>query len=265
MKSPKLLVILCLSLVIFTVSVSFAIEDQLASNGGVILNLNDNVTPLIENQTEETAQVDVADPLYYFNFVNFHINDKLYSWVLQPVASGYKDVIPEAVRLGVSNIFSNLRSPVNIVNNLLQLNLESLGKESFRFILNSSAGIAGIFDLSCDWLDICKREADFGQTLGHYGIGHGIYLVWPIIGPSSLRDTVGFAGDQLMSPPMYMGYFFFDFWQSAGAVAFEKNNNLSFNLGNYEALTGCAIDDPYLTVRDAYFQYRKRIVEKSFQ
>jgi phospholipid-binding lipoprotein MlaA len=237
-----------------------------ANSANVMIDITEKTPPPIEADNEEVDQHHIPDPLYYFNLINFHFNDKLYFWVLEPVASGYKYVAPEVVRLGISNFFGNLRSSINIVNNLWQLKLDRFGTELFRLVFNSTAGLGGIMDASCDWLDICKRPADFAQTLGHYGVGQGIYLVWPILGPSSSRDTSGFVVDQFMSPPTYIGCFLIpEFYQSAGAMMTERINDTSFRLGDYEALIGCAVDDKYVTVRNAYVQYMDRRVKKSFE
>lgn len=205
---------------------------------------------------------ELADPLYYSNLAFFHFNDKLYYWALEPTARGYKYVAPEIVRVGVGNFFSNLRSPVNVVNNLLQLKPAKSGLELLRFVFNSVVGVGGFYDASYDLLDLDKKEADFGQTLGYYGLGQGIYLVWPVFGPSSLRETVGFVGDQMMSPATYIGYFYLDFWESGGIMAFDKVNDTSFKLGDYEMLVGSSVD-PYGAMKDAFEQYRAKQIKKA--
>jgi phospholipid-binding lipoprotein MlaA len=98
-------------------------------------------------------------------------------------------------------------------------------------------GFGGFIDASSAVLGIEKQGADFGQTLGFYGIGQGCFLVLPIIGPTSFRDGIGFVGDQFMSPPTYLGYFFLNFWEATGSSVFEKVNDTTFKIGDYELLT----------------------------
>ncbi len=203
----------------------------------------------------------VADPLYYMNYGVFHFNDFLQVYALEPVAKGYKYITPEIARVGVGNFFNNLTAPVNMFNNLLQLKPDYSGLELLRFVINTTIGVGGFYDAADHLFDIKKKEAGFGQTLGYYGIGHGVYIVWPIFGPSSIRETVGFAGDKMMSPATYIGYFYLDFYQSASITTFEKINDTSFKLGDYKLLVGNAIE-PYDALKDAFEQYTKKRVKK---
>jgi len=216
---------------------------------------------MLEDEMAHVNSNELPDPLYPINFAMFYFNDKLQLWLLEPAAKGYKYATPEIFRLGVGNVFNNLRSPVNFLNNLLQFKLDSFGKELFRFVFNSTVGLGGICDVAYHLLDLKKQEADFGQTLGYYGVGQGIYLVWPIIGPSSLRETVGFLGDQVMSPPTYLSFFFLDFLQSSSVVTFEKINDTSFKLGDYSLLTNSSVD-PYLALKNVFEQYRAKKIRQ---
>jgi phospholipid-binding lipoprotein MlaA len=211
-----------------------------------------------DESEKETPQI--LDPLAPVNRVMFHVNDKLYFWVLKPVAQGYSIVVPELVRTGFGNAYDNLKSPARIVNNLLQLRLKRSGNELIRFLFNSVVGVGGLGDVSKGLLGIEKQEADFGQTLGRYGVGHGLYLVLPILGPSSVRDGIGLAGDTFMYPMTYVSYFYFDFWEPALLYSHEKVNDTSFRIGDYEAFKQAAID-PYVSMRDAFVQYRQKKVE----
>lgn len=217
----------------------------------------------LNEESEEEIQ-QIHDPLAPVNKVMFHVNDKLYFWALKPATQIYSHIVPEDFRILFSNAYDNLWAPARIVNNLLQLRFKSAGNELIRFLFNSFAGVGGLADAARDALGIKKQEADFGQTLGHYGVGHGFYLVLPVFGPSSLRDGVGLAGDCFMYPLTYVGTSHLTFGQSAGISAHEKVNNLSFRLGDYESFKESAID-PYVSMRDAYDQYRKKKVEKSKQ
>ena len=131
-------------------------------------------------------------PLEPFNRAMYHFNDKLYFWLLKPVAQGYGKVVPEAARVGVSNFFANLAFPIRFVNCLLQANFEGAAAELGRFTVNTLWGVGGFLDpASSKDINLSKQDEDFGQTLGAYGLGQGFFINWPIFGPSSPRDTVG--------------------------------------------------------------------------
>jgi len=218
----------------------------------------------INNDTDENddESTSIADPLYPLNKAMYHVNDKLYFWLLKPAAQGYAYVLPEFVRAGFSNAYDNLKAPARAINNLLQLRFRAAGNEFIRFFINSTCGIAGLDDIARDVLEIKKQEADFGQTLGHYGIGHGFYIVWPVLGPSSLRETVGFVGDRLMYPLTYISESDLPIEATIGISAHEKINDTSFNIGDYESFKK-AVVDPYAAMRDSFIQYRKIKVEQS--
>jgi phospholipid-binding lipoprotein MlaA len=213
-----------------------------------------------ENNGNETQSI--ADPLAPVNRAMFHVNDKLYFWVFEPVSQGYEYVVPDDVRVGFANAYDNLKAPARIVNNLLQFRFKCAGNEFIRFLVNSVVGVGGFKDIAQGVLDINKQEADFGQTLGHYGIGHGIYIVWPVFGPSSLRDTVGLVGDRLMYPLTYISSSDLPFAATVGIAAHEKVNDTSFKIGDYESFIKAAID-PYIAMRDSFVQYRWKRVEES--
>lgn len=226
---------------------------------GILLEEETNVT----NDVTEVAS-SIPDPFAPLNKAMFHINDKLYFWVLKPVTQAYSLIIPEDFRLLFSNFYDNLRSPARIVNNILQLRLKAAGNELIRFVFNSVVGFGGIADVSTEALGIRKQEADFGQTMGHYGITHGFYIIWPLLGPSSLRDTVGFAGDSLLHPVGYIDKGDLSTEAIAVIYAHEKVNDTSFRLGDYESFIESAID-PYVSMRDAFVQHRRKKVEESKQ
>lgn len=194
----------------------------------------------------------IADPLEPFNRAMFQFNDKLYFWVLKPVAQAYKNVVHEDVRVVVKNFFSNAAFPVRFVNCLLQANLMGALSEVGRFALNTLVGFGGLFDPASDKeINLARHGEDLGQTLGLYGIGHGFYIHWPLFGPSSPRDTLGMAGDSFLNPFSYLD----QWYETAGVSAYDRINETSFSIGDYEALKQAAID-PYVSVRDAYVQYR---------
>ena len=217
------------------------------------------------NYTDEDENEDagIADPLAPLNKAMFHVNDKLYFWALKPVAQGYSSVVPDYFRTGFSNAYDNLKAPARMINNFLQFRFTAAGNEFIRFLVNTTVGVAGLKDIARDVLDIKKQEADFGQTLGHYGIGHGFYIVWPVFGPSSLRDTVGFVGDRLMYPLTYVSGSDLPIEATVGIGTHEKVNDTSFKIGDYESFKNAALN-PYAAMRDAFVQYRKKKIEESY-
>ena len=205
---------------------------------------------------EERAPT-VADPLEPFNRAMFHFNDRLYFWVLKPVAQGYQKVVPEGGRISVRNFFSNVVFPIRFVNCVLQGNFNGATIELSRFTVNTLLGLGGLFDpASSQEMKLLKHDADFGQTLGVYGLGQGIFLTWPILGPSTPRDTAGLAGDWVLNPMTYLS----PWYVSYALKSYDRVNDVSLRIGDYEALKEAAID-PYLALRDAYLQYRQKKVE----
>jgi phospholipid-binding lipoprotein MlaA len=210
-----------------------------------------------EEPIEENEVVKIADPIKPWNTAMYHVNDKFYFWLLKPVSKGYSKAVPEDIRLSVSNFFENLTTPIRFVSSLLQLNMKKAGNELVRFVYNTTAGVGGLADVAKTDLDIKRHEEDLGQAIGHYGVGHGFYIVWPILGPSSLRDTVGMVGDWFLDPVNYVN----PFAASLGISAYDEVNETSFHIGDYEDLKKAAID-PYVSIRDAYTQHRKKKVEE---
>jgi phospholipid-binding lipoprotein MlaA len=214
-------------------------------------NLNNDDEPFKEER------VTIADPIEPFNRAMHQFNDKLYFWALKPVARGYNTVVPEPARISVKNFFSNLRFPARFLSCLLQTDFSGAATELGRFTINTVWGVGGLFDPSAGKeLDLHEQDTDLGQTLGVYGVGHGFYIVWPFYGPSSPRDSVTIIGDQFLYPPSY----FYPWYVSLGVWSYEKINNVSLRIGDYESLIGAAID-PYVSIRDAYIQYRLKDVK----
>jgi phospholipid-binding lipoprotein MlaA len=214
----------------------------------------------VSEQQAVAEEVRISDPIEPWNRAMYHVNDKLYFWLFKPAAKGYRYVVPVDFRGLFSNFYQNLKAPVCIVNNLLQGKPGYAGRELARFLINSTVGVGGLRDCAKECFEINGRDADFGQTLGKYGVGFGFYIVWPILGPSSPRDTVGWMGDWLLKPQSYVS----SKWispESVGLYAHEMVNYTSFHLGDYEAIKGAAID-PYIAMRDAYVQYRKKLIER---
>ncbi|PIE67181.1 MAG: VacJ family lipoprotein [Deltaproteobacteria bacterium] len=207
------------------------------------------------------APESVADPLSGFNRAMFVFNDRFYFWVLKPVARGYRAVIPTPARVSVKNFFFNLMMPVRFVNCLLQGKFKAADGEFGRFLVNSTIGVGGLFDPAAQFPELNPPQEDFGQTLGRYAVGNGCYLVWPLLGPSTVRDSVGAVGDWALNPLNFMTLINVDAGAltttTTGAAVFSVRtvNDASFRLGDYETLKDAALD-PYEAFRDAYIQNR---------
>ncbi len=141
------------------------------------------------------------DPLEGMNRGIYKFNDVADKALIKPVATVYQKVTPAPIRKGINNFFDNLSSITTIFNDLLQFKFAHALNDAGRFVINSTVGIAGFFDVaSMD--NVPKHKEDFGQTLGHWGMSDGAYLVLPILGPSSLRDTTGLVFDLATTDPI---------------------------------------------------------------
>lgn len=205
----------------------------------------------------DTRQKDTFDPLIGYNRLMYHFNDKLYFWILRPIARGYGAIIPEGGRAAFNRFFKNLSFPIRFANNALQGKLKRTGIETVRFVLNSTLGILGLFDPALEQFNLQPYEEDFGQTLGRYGVGDGFPLVLPFLGPYNFRDTIGLIPDIFLYPIRFLD-------QSGsritnpkflGVWVFETVNRTSLRTGVYENLKKDALD-PYVFFRDAYKQNR---------
>jgi phospholipid-binding lipoprotein MlaA len=198
----------------------------------------------------------ISDPLEPINRIFFHFNDKLYFWFLKPVSSAYKAVVPKPARIGVKNFFSNLAFPIRFVNCILQAKFDGAGYEVGRFLTNSILGLGGFINVADKHFNMKAYDEDLGQTLGAYGLGNGFYINWPVLGPSTFRDTIGDVGDYFLDPVYYADL---DTIYDISIKEYEKVNDTSLS-SDYEDLKKSAID-PYIAFRDAYFQYRRNKVE----
>ena len=200
---------------------------------------------------------EINDPIEPWNRLVFKFNEKFYDYAFKPVAKTYSFVMPEGARISVRNFFYNLAMPVRFVNDILQFKMNDAGTELLRFSVNSTAGIVGLFDVAENKLGLKKHDEDLGQTLGSYGLGDGLYIVWPLLGPSSLRDTVGLVGDSFLTPINYIS----DDEARYAVYAYQYLNNGSLRIDDYDDLMESAID-PYTSFKDVYFQYRQEQIKK---
>ena len=149
------------------------------------------------DQASDPMQVyEISDPFESTNRAVFEFNHVINQAVIHPAVEGYRFVVPDPAREGVSNFLVHLKSPVRFANQLLQGDLEGAGNEALRTVVNTFVGVGGIFDVA----GYEGYEYDFGQTLAVWGVPHGPYLVVPLIGPSSARDYVGYAVDSFADP-----------------------------------------------------------------
>lgn len=205
----------------------------------------------------EEDEVTIADPLEPLNRFFFQVNDKLYFWLLKPVATGYSKVVPEMMRISVRNAYDNAGTPIRFVNCLLQGKFKSAGDELTRFTINTTVGVLGLYDYAAKKMDLSAQDEDLGQTLGLWGFGQGFYINWPVLGPSSLRDSIGMAGDYYLDPVSYIN----DEWDAFAVKAGDRVNRASLMLGEYEDLKKDSLD-PYETFKNIYCQYRQGRVDR---
>ena len=226
----------------------------------------DDFTDEFEDEFSQT-QVEIFDPLSGYNRVMTSFNDGVYTYALSPVASGYTYIFPQTVRVGISNFFSNLLFPLRFVNNLLQLKFENSVEELGRFLINTTFGLAGFMDPAKTELGWEAHDEDFGQTLGHYGVGEGFHVVLPFLGPSNLRDIVGLAADGYISPISTTGSSDIAYkipnnsLENIGIITTTTVNSTSLRLGQYESIKKDALD-LYPFLRDVYNQARKKQIEE---
>jgi phospholipid-binding lipoprotein MlaA len=216
------------------------------------------------------------DPWEPMNANIFEFNLKLDRYVLKPVAKGYNFVMPDLVQVGVSNIFSNLRFAPRFLNNVFQGKVKGAGIEVGRFLINSTAGLAGFFDLARK-VDLVTPEEDFGQTLGFYGVKPGPYLVLPFLPPFTVRDFVGFVGDVFLNPINWLvapiievnnvpsviarhNRFTASLIQTGSRVG-EVINERSRNLEKFQGVEEATLD-LYTAVRNAYLQKRAQAIRE---
>lgn len=203
----------------------------------------------------ETQAPPIADPLEGLNRVTFAVNDKLYRAVFKPVARGLR-ILPEPVRVSMSNFLTNLRAPMSSVSALLQAEPNNAATELSRFVVNTTIGIVGLFDPATG-MGLVRDEEDLGQTLATYGVGHGFYLVMPFGGPSSLRDAVGSVATNVLNPV------YTDLHDDTIIAINIVSAEVALSLDNdtYESFYDSAID-PYAFFRSAWTQNRAGQVER---
>lgn len=187
-----------------------------------------------------------GDPLEPVNRAIFSFNEKVDAWVLRPSAVAWDRVVPTPVENALDNAFENIRFPIHLVNNALQGRIDATGSTIFRFLINSTIGVAGLFDVA-KHLGMPRRNADFGQTLGVWGVPSGPYLVWPILGSSTVRDSAGMAVDSYINITGLL----VDWPWLAGQRVLETVNDRALLLDDIDRAREASFDF-YVAVRAAY-------------
>jgi phospholipid-binding lipoprotein MlaA len=200
--------------------------------------------------SSEYAATSVNDPLESFNRAVFSFNDVVDDFLLEPIAIGYTKVVPEWGQKRVSNFLSNLSEPVNLVNSTLQAKDQSAFTALWRFIINSTFGLLGTFDAASE-VGLAKKSESFGETLYVWGVKDSPYLVLPILGPSTLRDGIGFGADYAFNPFNYNAVIdSSERYIIAGARIVDTRSRL---LPTTDKLDKIALDR-YATYRSSYLQ-----------
>jgi len=197
---------------------------------------------------------DPRDPFEGFNRAMYQFNDALDTAVIKPLGQGYNAIVPAPVNRGVTNFFNNIEDVTSAVNNLLQFKVGRAVSDVGRVAVNSTVGIAGLFDVASN-MDLPRYDEDFGQTLGSWGVASGPYIVLPVLGPSSGRDTVGRVADWFTDPLNYLEDDTLR-WSLKGLDIVDTRADL---LNASRVLDEAALD-PYAFVRDAYLQKRRDAV-----
>jgi len=216
------------------------------------------------------------DPWEPLNTKIFEFNRHVDRYVLKPVAKGYNFVVPDLVQVGISNMFYNLRFAPRFLNNVFQGKAKGATIEVGRFLLNSTVGIGGFFDLAKE-VDLVTPEEDLGQTLGFYGMKPGPYVMVPFMQPFTVRDLVGYVGDIFLNPinwlvvpiievegvPSVIAHKnrFTTSMVQIGARVGEIVNERSRNLENYQGVEEATLD-LYAAVRNAYLQRRAQAIKE---
>ena len=221
--------------------------------------------------------IEEYDPWEPLNTKFFEFNRQLDRWVLKPVAKGYNAVVPNIVQVGITNIFYNSRVTPRLMNNIFQGKFKGAGIEAGRFLINTTVGIGGFFDVA-QRFNLTTPEEDTGQTLGFYGIKPGPYIMVPLLGPYTVRDLVGYGGDIALNPIYWLviptmhnidsiptvidvDERLATYAISIGARAAEVVNERSLNLEKFQGVEESTVD-LYAAVRNAYLQKRAKAIQE---
>jgi phospholipid-binding lipoprotein MlaA len=215
-------------------------------------------------ETEQNGQI--SDPLEPWNRFWYGFNDVFYSYLFRPIGLGYNYVAPTPLRTGVSHFFFNWKFPIRFVNCLLQGKFLGAGVEFSRFMGNTLFGGLGFYNILEDRKAVVEPDdEDFGQTLGVWGIGAGPYIVWPLLGPSTLRDSFGLAGDYMLDPITYINPWYLPYsnptWWSITASGARTVTTVADHIEEIDALKESSVEE-YSAFRNVYVQTREKKLKK---
>lgn len=208
-------------------------------------------------EADEAAVERNGDPLERMNRGIFWFNEQVDRWALEPVSTAWDFVLPDRVQTSIKNVLTNAAFPIGVANNLLQGKPKRAGVDVARFAVNTTVGVAGIFDPAAHW-GLEPRVEDFGQTLGVWGVPSGPYLVLPLLGPSSVRDGVGLAVDSMSR----VWPWFAPIYVSMSVAVGNAVNERSRVLDEVDEARAASLDF-YAAVRNAYLQRRRAAVADS--
>lgn len=206
----------------------------------------------------------VADPLEPLNRATFWLNHQLYAYALRPISKGYEYVVPEKGREAIYNAFENVKFPARFVNSLMQGNVYRAGQETGKFLLNSTFGIGGLGRPAQHVPFLADvPTVDMGQTFAKWGLGNGFYFILPVLGPTTLRDGVGRAGDYALDPITWAGFIWGGYAWFIAVPATNTMRSVPPQMAVYDAAIEDSID-PYLALRTGYLQYREEINSRAY-
>ena len=207
---------------------------------------------------DEDGHATISDPFESVNRFFFDLNQRLDRNAGRPAANAYRETVPGTVRVSVNNVLDNLGGPVTVANSLLQVRLESAGIAAGRFLVNTTVGVAGIYDVATDW-GMPGRNRDFGETMGTYGVPPGPYLVLPFRGSTDVLDFAGNYIDGYATPLRYVRY------EGRNYVGLMKStlgsmDNRATNIVTLRDIERASVDY-YATMRTLYLERRARLIE----
>lgn len=228
-----------------------------------------------DDEASDAAPPNFPDPLEPMNRAVFAVNRKIDKWVFDPITRAYRFVVPAPGRRALRRALTNLDSPVTFVNDVLQLEPRDAAVTATRFVINTTAGVVGLFDVAGDYAHLPGHQSDFGQTLALSGIPSGPYLILPLLGPNDVRDVTGDAVDFLFRPTTYLltpgGAVVLSGFVNPGSevlftTLFEGSTELASGIATREA-SGAALAaleasslDYYAALRNAYYQNRIALI-----
>jgi len=247
----------CLCLLMIVAPCSVRAQDSGIS--GINVDEDFDVDP----EYDDYEEFEVRDPYEKYNRWMFNINDKIYRRVFTPLSKFYDFMIPNKVQGSLNNFFRFINTPKRLFNNMFQKKFKASVIEFERLMINATVGLGGFFDPADRVFNLVQQSEDFGQTLGHYGVDGGPYIIWPIVGPSNRRDTIGFIGDTAFDVLFWLGIYDVEPEDVFLGIGIDKRvNNYSYNVRkNYERITESAVD-PYIALQHAYLKNREKNIKE---